>query len=294
MQVALANALGKVKTQQDNQGQCLASLEMLAEDSLYPVRRAAYRGLARQSVTHLYKLCDSWLDSPLLKLNLRAAEACGWIENVVENGKDGFDKLYRQCISHPEPNVRQAAHRSWEERRRRLWSRVYLGKVMSVEGKDNFEVLRNWCYGDALRQVGDDECRGILREHVSIKPLPPNIRYWIKYILEEFEKNWKKTTQEWPDPWTDMSGVIERGNGKLIVGSKKVVDIRYSTWRVPAASPGEKPSWGGTMMLSFWDYHNLDEAIIELEGGRRGKIILAGFMGNTATFLGAEAYPKYN
>ena len=291
--VALANALGKAKAHPANQGQCLAALEMLAEDSLYPVRRAAYRGLAKQSATHLYKLCQSWLTSPLLRLGLRAAEACGWLENVkTENGQDGFEELYQQCASHPESSIREAAHRSREERRQRLWSGGYLAKIMSVEGKDNLEVLRTWCYGEALSQIGDDECREMLREHVSGKPLPPNIRYWIEYIIEELEKNWKKATHKWPDPWTDMSGAIERGDGKLILGSEKVVDVQYSVWRVPAASPEEKHAWGGTMIAPFEHFFKLDAAIIELEGGRRGKILLAGFMGDTATFLGTESYPQ--
>jgi hypothetical protein len=135
--VALANALGKAKTQPDNQGHCLTTLEILAEDSLYAVRRAAYRGLAKQSATYLYQLCHSWLDSPILKLNLRAAEACGWIENLAtKSGRDGFEELYQQCACHPEPNVREAVHRSWEERRHWLWAREYLGKVMRRMSRD--------------------------------------------------------------------------------------------------------------------------------------------------------------
>lgn len=165
---------------------------------------------------------------------------------------------------------------------------------MSVEGKDNLEVLRTWCYGDALGQVGDDECREILREHLARKPLPPNVRYWIKYILEGLETNWRKTTQKWPNPWADMSGALERGDGRLISGPDKVVDIQYSTWRVPAASPGERPAWGGIMIASFEHFLNLDKAVVELEGERQGEIFLTGFMGNTATFSGVGAYPGSN
>jgi len=293
--VALANALRKVVAPQDSQGQCLVALEMLTEDGLYPVRRAAYRGLAKQSTTYLYKLCQTWLASPFVELNLRAAEACGWIENVKpNNGQDGFAELYQQCTSHPEPGIREAVHRSWEERRQRLWSREYLGKVMGVEGKDNSEVLRTWCYGDALSQIGDDECREILLDHVSGKPLPPNIRYWIKHILEELETNWKKTTQKWPDPWADMGGAIERGKGRLISSSNKMVDMQYSIWQVPAVSPREKHSWGGVMIASFEHFLDLGKVFIELEGGRKGEILFTGFTGNTGTFFGASDYPKLN
>lgn len=291
--IALANALGKAQTSKDNLGRCLATLEMLVEDSFYPVRRVAYRGLSKQSATYLYRLCQSWLESPLLRLKLRAVEGCGWVENVkTEEGQDGFEVLYQKCTSHPEPSIREAIRRSWEERRKRLWARDYLSRVMSVDGKDNGEILRTWCYGDALCQIGDDECRDMLREYVSKKILRPNVRYWIENIIDELEINWKKTTQKWPEPWTDMSGAIERGNGKLISGTNEVVDIQYSTWWVPAASPEDINNWGGTVISSFKHFLGMDKAVIELQGERRGEIILTGFLQNIATFLGTGPYPK--
>jgi hypothetical protein len=91
-----------------------------------------------------------------------------------------------------------------------------------------------------------------------------------------------------------MSGALERGDGRLILLHGKTVDIQYSTWRVPAAAPGEQPSWGGILITSFEHFLNLDKAVIELEGERQVEISFTGFMGNTATFLGAGDYPGSN
>lgn len=61
LSIALANALRRAAISPDLIGECLAILEVLTEDSMYPVRRAAYRALAKHSAIHLYGLCRSWL-----------------------------------------------------------------------------------------------------------------------------------------------------------------------------------------------------------------------------------------
>jgi len=285
--VALASALGWAQTKEENLAQCLATLEMLAEDSAFVVRRAAYRSLAKQSISHLYKLCQSWLESPILQLNLRAAEGFGWIE---DSNSEWFSELYQECAVHPERTVREAAKRSWNDHRQRTWARGYLDKVMRVKGESNHEIFITWPYGAALGQIGEDECQEILRDHASQRPLPPNVRYWIGQILEEMAENWKKVTKEWPDPWVEMRGAIERGEGKLITDSEEIV-IQYSTWHAPGTVPGERHSWGGTIVASFANFINIDTASIELQDQRRGRIIMRGFMGNTAAFLGTGPYP---
>ncbi len=58
--VALANAFGVMVIPTDQKTRCFTQLEKLAENSLYAVRRAAYRALANQSQEHLYQLCFSW------------------------------------------------------------------------------------------------------------------------------------------------------------------------------------------------------------------------------------------
>lgn len=288
--VALADALGIAEPSEAGRGNCLQALEILATDSFYAVRRAAYRSIAKQSQEYLYQLCDSWGEAILLELNLRAAEACGWLDEVIEDEK-GFSLIYQKEVTHPERQVRDAAQRSWEERRKRFWARQYLQIVADVHGKDNQEILGSWCYGDALGQVGDDEIKKELIAHAGKEDLPPNVRHWLRRIIKNLEQNWKKITQKWPDPWVDVKGTIESGKGKVIA-SKKEFEIDYSIWQQPATSPSEKHSWGGVLLSSsFSNYLGLDRVKIVFSDGREGDIILSGFTGGTATFLGTGYYP---
>lgn len=290
--IALANALRTAKVSAEFTGKRLMVLESLTENGMYSVRRSAYRALATHSSVHLYGLCKSWFESPILKLNLRAAEASGWIDNVTIDGKDGFQELQAIAISHPEANVRNAFKLSYDARRRRNWAKTYLDRILSATGQDNSDVLNLWRYGDALSKVGDDEIRDVLHNYLSKNHLPSNIRFWIrKHIIEKLENNWKKVTQKWPEPWLDSSGAIERGTGRLTLPSTESIDVQYSVWLSPASTPMEKHSWGGNIVVFWGDVMNIDQATIELEDGRKGEIQFSGINGNTATFHGRGRYP---
>ena len=94
------------------------------------------------------------------------------------------------------------------------------------------------------------------------------------------------------DPWVDMSGVIERGNGKFNNKHVSLVDIQYTIWYVPASLPNEKHSWGGLMVIpSLAEFIDLGSAEITTEDGRKGNILLSSLQGNTVTFLGTGSFP---
>ena len=295
--VALANSLRSAQISQDLHRQCIVMLESLVDDGMYSVRRAAYRAITKYSMEHLFNLCKSWIESPILKLNMRAAEACGWIENIASDSEQEFEDLKSACFNHLELNVREAIKRSWKERRHRQWGRIYLEKVLAVQGKNNDEILQAWRFGDVLTRVGDDETYQLLVEHLTQKQLPPNVHFWIgEQILEPLKNNWRKVTQKWPEPWTESSGALERGTGKLIIDADEITDIQYSIWLDSATTPRELHSWGGTMLFSLgFRAFNLNKdtlSMIELEDGRKGKIYFEGSVGNTTTFWGTGAYPS--
>lgn len=291
-QVALANALGGAVITPERKVLCYSHLDKLTENGLYAVRRAAYRALAKQSQEHLYQLCKSWSGSSVLNLNIRAAEAISWIEYIPETADlDGFSEIFTICSVDPEPKVREAAQRAWDERRKRLWARDYLAIVLNVKGETNREIFDAWCYGDALGQIGDDECQKVLREHLKNQVLSPHVRYWFERIMKHIETNWRKITQKWPESWTDMSGMIESGTGKLIL-EKEEVAVQYSIWGKMGAVPGEKHSWGGTVIAPVAYFFDLNKAIIELADKRKGNILMNGFSGDTAAFIGFGEYPS--
>lgn len=294
-QVELADALGKAAISSGYIGKSLQKLEILAANSVYAVRRAAYRSIANISQEHLYQLCEYWFQDSSLEFNLRASEACGWLDDEIED-KKGFAIIHDGVSTHPERRVRETAKITWEERRQRIWSEQYLEIALQVKGNSNQDVFDAWCYGEALTQVGDDDTKIRLNHHIANETLPPNVRYWLRRIYKNLEKKWKQKTQKWPDPWIDLSGMIEIGSGKLRTGTQ-VIDVQYSINLRAAAEPSELHSWSGIITpVSFFDYikyfQKLDYANIVLENGSEGKIFISGMTGSTISFSGTGPYPS--
>lgn len=289
--VALADALGGAALKSSYHDNAVLQLQLLARDGQYPVRRAAYRGLARQSTEALYALCLTWANKDsTTELRLRAAEACGWLEE-----EEPFEELYKGLAVDSEREVREAARRSREERRERAWAQKYLSVAIGVMDESSQAILSAWSYGDALMRIGDDSCINALQEHREKVKLP-HLRYWIERIIKRMEDNWRKTTQKWPEPWFTWQGSIEKGRGKAEISRDEMIDIQYSIWRQSPSSPDEVEAWGG----AIWDIpmrQNLDDIVIELEDGRRGEITIRRitaknmFAGGVAVFVGQGLYP---
>ena len=291
---SLANALGNTKLVTPSRNSAITQLQSLTMDDLYAVRRVAYRSLSRQSMEILYFLCLSWLDEDesSIEPRLRAAEACGWLNLVDKDGIDAFEKLYLRLSTDPEKVVREIAKRTWKERRNRVWSKKYLSIILEVKDDTNEDFLNSWRYGEALARIGDDTCLRVLQEHLDgEKNLPPHVRYWFGQINKEMEKNWRKVTQKWPEPWVSMRGAIEEGKGKIQVSKDKLIDINYSISHQPAAVPSEVHSWRGVMWeVPFIDISKIKK--IKLEDGREANISISNISGGMAIFLGHGSYPS--
>jgi hypothetical protein len=203
--------------------------------------------------------------------------------------------LHRELVADPEKSVREAARRAWEERRGRSWANQYLSVVLEVEGDSNKEILKSWCYGDALTRVGDDACIRVLREHISQNPHAPNVRYWLQRILEQMEESWRKTTRDWPEPGFAWEGTINEGEGRLIASKDEVFEVDYSIWAQPRSAPSDPPrsTWGGAAWpVPFFVLQDVDEAIIELEDGRQGRLVVRRTSGDTVVFRGTGPFPQ--
>jgi len=289
---ALADALGEASLKSSARYAAVSHLQSLTRDGQYAVRRAAYRALARQSMSALHGLCLSWssVKSPV-ELRQRAAEACGWLDRVIdEDGLDAFTGLYQTLVTDREKSVRETAERTWKEWRNRLWTEKYLFIVTNVKGETNKEILDVWRYGEALVRTGDDSCIQALREHLAQNPHPPNLRYWIRQILEDLEKNWRKKTQKWPAPWFAWEGTIEVGQGTAQTSNSETTEVNYSVWYQPAPTPSELGDWGGAMWRTPMSLE-LGHGMIELQDGRRGRIAVTDISGDTAIFRGDGPYP---
>ncbi len=92
-------------------------------------------------------MCKSFSESPILKLNLRAAEAFGWISNIIieeEKGSEIAKKFRIGFLANKDRRIRDVAKRTWKERNHREWAKDYLARVLAVDGKDNKQVLQAW------------------------------------------------------------------------------------------------------------------------------------------------------
>ena len=294
--VALANSIRRVNWADSQKGDCLSLLEFLIEDENYSVRRAAYRSIASISQDHLYKLCSSYSESPIMKLKLRAAEAYGWISNITDkNGNDVSTTFRTKFVSGIERRIRETAKRSWKERKHRVWAKDYLARVLAVDGKDNQQILQAWKYGDAIVRTGDDVTLEELDKYLRSETLLPNVEFWLSdQIYKPLEQNWKKVTNKWPQPWFDSHGLLQRGKGKVIIDSKETVDVEYSLWFNPASSPSEKASWGGTLMTNLWQLmvSRNHDVVLELENSKKGRIVFTSTASNTTTFAGNGSFPS--
>jgi hypothetical protein len=265
----------------------------LLRDGQYAVRRAAYMGLARRSPRSLYAFCRSATPSTEAELRKRAAEATAFLQNDAE-----FEDIEDALQTDSERAVRQAAQRARLDRQRSLWASQYLERARKVQTDDNSELLAAWPYGQALRNIGDDSVMASLREMLNQAGRPPNVRYWLLSLIKEIERNWRKVTESWPDPWLSWSGAVEAGRGMLILSGGQSLKIQYSIWKKASTTPADLGSWGGAM----WSDELPDLGLLAagapgdlqlvIENGREGRILFSQSSSGIVAFLGQGEFPN--
>jgi hypothetical protein len=294
---AIADALGALHRISDAaHAQRVKLLQMLMSDGHYQVRRAAYRGLHRCATPILQQWCWTWTWSDERSLRLYAAEACAWL--LPEGEQESiYTILFDLLATDPEPEVRQAALRTQQERRKRLWAQEYLTHVMQAIQSttiSNTQVLDAWPYAEALKHVGDDTTLQTLRDAVENYELPPHIRHWCKLLLKETHEGWEKAMKKWPQPGNMWTGSLEVGHGMLLTSSERITSVQYTVWRNDPLSLTGTASWGGTLqvarILDLWSHEQLT---LQLEDGRRGEIFLkeTNAPKNTCVFVGQGMFP---
>ena len=148
-----------------------------------------------------------------------------------------------------------------------------------------------WRYAEALSRVGDDASIEALREHLIENSLSPNVRYWIQRVIKTLEKNWRKITKKWPEPWLAWDGSIAQGQGKAYISEDEFIEIEYSIWNQRAAQPTDRHSWVGSMWpIPFGQAKKVQR--IELENGTKGRILATEISNEHVVFLGTGSYPR--
>lgn len=288
---ALADALALAKCRDhESENRALSHLLLLSRDGQYAVRRASYRSLARRSVLALRAACQAWSEAPSVQLRQRAAEACGWLPSGAE-WAEAFRELHEYLATDPERAVRETADRVRKERRERLWAEEYLARILGIEDMSNDSILAMWPYGQALMQIGDDGCLQILRSELRSPLFPPHVKYWLRRISKGIEERWRKTTQKWPEPWLPWEGAIEEAQGRLIFPDGQTSSVHCSLWHQVSPTPSQPSDWGGavwpiSLVGTKWDRFDL-----QLDDGRRGRVLPSRLSGDVMIFQGTGEYP---
>jgi hypothetical protein len=109
---------------------------------------------------------------------------------------------------------------------------------------DERHVHKQYRTSKALARVGDDEDLRALDRLRGDAAYPPNVAYWFERTREELEKQWKKTTANWPEPWRHWDAAIERVRGTLSAGGHGHAADLYLWHRRGKGAEGIS-GWGG-------------------------------------------------
>ncbi len=291
---ALADALGEATYVSIHaKTKAIALLRSLTGDGQYAIRRAAYRGLARQSTQSLRILCMMWSQASTLELRQRAAEAWAWLSDDNEDSHLETN-VYQIVATDMEKAVRETVNRTRKERRKREWAKEYLARIRQIIGMTDAEVLAVWCYAQALMDVGDDTSIRILRTDLRTQSLPPHLRHWFQRIIKETNEHWEKAISKWPQPWRAWQGILEEGQGWLLLPNQQKIPMHYSLWQERATALSESSSWGGTLQINdgMLAFSSAEEITFQLSDERQGKaLIQTSISKGSITIVGNGPFP---
>jgi hypothetical protein len=201
MRATLAGVLGRAQySRARSRDAALATLEVLAQDSAYKVRRAAYCSLQIAFPDALRSLVVEAADHSDVQVRRRSAEAWSWIAGGKHPSTDTM-QLYRRLEADPEPSVRAAAAQAFTDWRERSWAQEYCELVTSIaedhSRQSSDAILHLWRYGHALAHVGDDLSAEAIERALRNPDLLPHARYWLTLVRDGIDERWKKVSKTW-------------------------------------------------------------------------------------------------
>lgn len=261
-------------------------LKRLIQDGSFAVRRSAARSLSRVSEATLSEWCEEAYLSGAIHLRRLAIEAAAWLP--IDSRASLDNAVVRNGRADAERTVRDAADRAGRDMRRRSWARSLLAEMKSGADDDERHVHNQYRTSKALARVGDDEDLRALNRLSRAPTYPPNVAYWFERTREELEKQWKKATAEWPEPWRHWNAAIERVQGTLSVGGQDHI-VELFLWRRRGKGAEGISGWGGAGRVKSMG-HALhlapppDDVTLTIEGRQPARALVVSVTHN----LGAE------
>jgi len=269
-------------------------LKRLIQDGSFAVRRSAARSLSRVSEATLVAWCDEAFRSGAIHLRRLAIEAAAWLPIDSEASLD--NAVVRNGRTDAERTVRDAADRAARDMRRRSWARSLLAEMKSGAHDDERHVHRQYRTSKALARVGDDEDLRALDTLRRDPAYPPNVAYWFERTREELEKQWKKTTGEWPEPWRHWNAAVERVQGTLsAAGNDHVADLYL--WHRRGKGAEGVSGWGGAGQVESMGHamqlaHASGEITLAIEGRRSARALVVSMTNSEIVLTGNGPYPS--
>lgn len=241
----------------------------LMTDGVFAVRRAAARALSTIEIKRLSLWCTEATDSGSIELRKIGAEAAGWLPLDAAATMD--NALLRMTSADRERVVREASKRSRNDLRKRLWSSELLEQISASRPDPNDWVLQSYALGRALAAIGDDDDLEQLECMSRDRSVPPNVRYWLGLVIGDLEKQWKKTTEEWPQSASPWRHARERFEEAAVTFDGTQYRASVSLWRRRRETPDHRVSWGGAATISTddlppWSARSIESATLDLPG----------------------------
>jgi HEAT repeat protein len=280
----------------DLQERAVELLKRLIQDGSFAVRRSAARSLSRVSEATLSEWCDEAYRSGAIHLRRLAIEAAAWLPIDSEASLD--NAVVRNGRADTERTVRDAADRAGRDMRRRSWARSLLTEMKSGAHHDERHVHKQYRTSMALARVGDDEDLRALDTLRRDPACPPNVAYWFERTREELEKQWKKTTAEWPEPWRHWNAAIERVQGTLsAAGNNHVADLYL--WHRRGKGAEGISGWGGAGQVESMGHamqlaHAGGEITLAIEGRRSARALVVSMTNSEIVLTGNGPYPAHD
>jgi hypothetical protein len=256
-------------------------LKLLIQDGSFAVRRSAARSLSRVREATLFEWCDEAYRSGAIHLRRLAIEAAAWLPIDSQVSLD--NAVVRKGRADAERTVRDAADRAGRDMRRRSWARSLLAEMKSRAHDDERHVHKKYRTSKALVRVGDDEDLRVLNDLRRDPEYPPSVAYWFERTREELEKQWKKTTAEWPEQWRHWDAAIERVQGTLSSGGQEHVVEMYLWHRRGKGAEGIS-GWGGAGNVKSRDVQRLaqtrDDVTLTIEGRQPARALVVSITYN--------------
>jgi HEAT repeat protein len=269
-------------------------LHVLIGDPAFGVRRAASRSLGQLRPAALEVWCADAYASGSIHLRCLAMESASWLPIDSEQTLD--NALIRVGLVDAERAVRDAAERSKVVMRRKAWARDLLFEIKAGAQDVERHMSAQYRLSTALVRVGDDDDLRELEAMASDVAYPPHVGYWLERTAEELSKQWKRTMEEWPEPWLQWEGAIERVRATVSAkGAHHTVDLHL--WRRRAKGAEGFSGWGGAAPLSsgadMWQFAQAEDVIsIQVENRKPARALVVGLNNKGIVLTGTGPYPS--